>query len=144
MKALTVCQPYAELISRGEKRIENRRWSTDYKGPLAIHAGQSRAWLRTYSPLPEGMVFGAVVAVVRLVACVRLSLVEPWLDFTNQGREQYGWIVGDNHAEGPWLWIIEDARRVQPIPCSGQRRLWEWTPDRPVEFLSSTFQTRQP
>ena len=28
MKALTVCQPYAELIARGEKPIENRTWPT--------------------------------------------------------------------------------------------------------------------
>jgi hypothetical protein len=25
MKVLTICQPYAELIARGDKRIENRK-----------------------------------------------------------------------------------------------------------------------
>ena len=45
MKALTICQPYAEMIANHEKPIENRTWPTSYRGPLAIHAGKSRAWL---------------------------------------------------------------------------------------------------
>lgn len=40
MKALTISQPYASLIARGEKFVENRRWPTPYRGPLAIHAGK--------------------------------------------------------------------------------------------------------
>jgi hypothetical protein len=38
MKALTIWQPWATLIAAGVKRIETRSWSTDYRGPLAIHA----------------------------------------------------------------------------------------------------------
>jgi hypothetical protein len=45
VKALTICQPYAELIARGQKRVENREWPTRYRGPLLIHAGKSREWL---------------------------------------------------------------------------------------------------
>lgn len=36
---LTVFQPYAWLIVAGLKPIENRTWSTTYRGPLKIHAG---------------------------------------------------------------------------------------------------------
>jgi hypothetical protein len=143
MKALTICQPYAELIARGEKRIENRKWATYYTGPLAIHAGRSRAWLKTYRPLPENMTFGAVVAIARLVACVRLALANDWLRNnrashwlkTTSNSADYGWIIEHKHAEGPWLWILDDVRRLaEPIPCSGQQGLREWTPDRPLEF----------
>lgn len=42
MKALTIRQPWASLISLGVKRIETRSWSTSFRGPLAIHAG--KAW----------------------------------------------------------------------------------------------------
>ena len=42
MKALTLHQPWATLVAVGEKRIETRSWSTDYRGPLAIHAGKAR------------------------------------------------------------------------------------------------------
>ncbi len=36
--ALTIRQPYAWLIVAGFKPIENRTWSTTYRGPLWIHA----------------------------------------------------------------------------------------------------------
>ena len=39
-KVLTLTQPYATLVALGMKKIETRSWSTSYRGPLAIHAGQ--------------------------------------------------------------------------------------------------------
>ena len=39
MKALTIQQPWASVITMGVKTIETRSWSTKYRGPLAIHAG---------------------------------------------------------------------------------------------------------
>src|SRR3546814_4442712 len=59
MKALTICQPYAELILLGLKRVENRSKPTRHRGPLLIHAGKSRDWLRivpqppTYEGCPD-------------------------------------------------------------------------------------------
>lgn len=40
MKTLTVRQPFAWAIARGHKPIENRGWTTEYRGPLAIHAAK--------------------------------------------------------------------------------------------------------
>lgn len=45
MKCLTICQPYAALIMLPDdddraKRVENRTWSTNYRGPLLIHAAE--------------------------------------------------------------------------------------------------------
>jgi hypothetical protein len=40
VKALSVRQPWTWAIARGFKTVENRTWSTPYRGPLAIHAGQ--------------------------------------------------------------------------------------------------------
>jgi hypothetical protein len=39
VKVLTLHQPWASLIAVGVKTIETRSWSTQYRGPLAIHAG---------------------------------------------------------------------------------------------------------
>lgn len=38
MKALTIRQPWSWAIARGHKTIENRSWTTAYRGPLAIHS----------------------------------------------------------------------------------------------------------
>lgn len=112
MKALTIAQPYAHLIARGDKPIENREWPTRYRGPLAIHAGKSRAWL-DHDDLTEypDMVFGAVVAVAQLVDCRRREDLPQEL----QRHE---------HANGPWCWVLAEVRRVKPVACNGARGLW--------------------
>jgi hypothetical protein len=38
MRALSIRQPWASLIIAGVKNIENRSWTTSYRGPLLIHA----------------------------------------------------------------------------------------------------------
>jgi ASCH domain len=40
MKALSVRQPWAWLIVNGFKPIENRDWSTTFRGQLLIHASK--------------------------------------------------------------------------------------------------------
>jgi hypothetical protein len=45
MKTLSIRQPYASLICRGIKKVENRSWETKYRGKLLIHAsGKPLAW----------------------------------------------------------------------------------------------------
>jgi hypothetical protein len=45
MKTISVRQPFASLICRGIKTIENRSWDTTYRGKLLIHAsGKPIAW----------------------------------------------------------------------------------------------------
>ena len=39
LHVLTVMQPWADEILFGKKWCENRIWSTNYRGPLYIHAG---------------------------------------------------------------------------------------------------------
>jgi len=42
MYALSIKQPWASLILAGIKPVENRTWSTSYRGPLLMHA--SKTW----------------------------------------------------------------------------------------------------
>lgn len=133
MKTLTVCQPYAEMIASGAKRIENRTWPTRHRGPLAIHAGRSRAWLSPALASGEisadqarGLVWGAVVATCRLVGCFELARIE-LLAQRGQLHDDLLWIPCDRHAGGPWLWIVSEVVRLaDPVPVLGQRGLWDW------------------
>lgn len=120
MKALTIGQPYAELIMSGEKTIENRSWPTAYRGPLAIHAGLSREWMKVAARdgvMPRGMtenrlVFGALVGVVTLIGCVPVTQLPPSLR-------------GNVHAFGPWCWILRRPMRLlAPLPERGRQGLW--------------------
>jgi len=125
MKALTICQPYAHLIAIGAKRVENRTWATGYRGPLAIHAGQSRSWLSDGDEqrYPD-MAWGAVVAVADLAACYPIDMI---LD----GRlpEQHEWVAQHPHTHGPECWVLDNIRRLPaPIPCFGHQGLWRLPP----------------
>lgn len=127
MKALTICQPYAQLIVRGEKRVENREWPTRYRGPLLIHAGKSREWLAddvpgTFRDWGDPLVFGAALGIAQLVDVLDIARIErgdydakhPWL------REHY-------HTFGTWCWVLEDVRRFgDPVPWTGAQGLWDF------------------
>lgn len=53
MKALSIKQPWAEMILRGPKHVENRTWETKYRGLLLIHAGKNidKEALRQFSAI---------------------------------------------------------------------------------------------
>lgn len=117
MRVLTVCQPYAHAIIHMGKDVENRRWFTGYRGPLAIHAGKSRSWFGVgefwpagpREPTPQECVFGAIIGLVDLVGCVDVHACPPgpW-------------------REGPACWLLENPRPLQgPLLMTGQRGLWE-------------------
>lgn len=112
-KALTICQPYAELIARCEKLVENRTWPTNYRGPLAIHAGKSRAWMDDGDEeLYPGMAFGAIIAVADLYDCLPFERLPADL-------QQH------QHANGPWCWLLRYVRRIDPISINGAQGLWD-------------------
>ena len=143
MKALTVCNPYAELIARGVKRVENRTWPCAYRGPLAIHAGKSRTWLdldedgtvdEQYGIAVAEMKFGYVVAVCELVACVPMAQVR-----AGALPECFSWLREHEHTEGPWCWVLDNVRRLDnPIEVRGAQGLWEWNEPTEVQQKEPT------
>ena len=128
MYALTVCQPWAWAIMVGPKRVENRTWRTNYRGPLAIHAGKSRKWLRDCDRFPDGtlppaatdLTFGAVLGVVELVN------VLPYTDPE---------VATDPWADGPWCWVLRDPQPwFEPFYCPGACGLWRIAAQIPSEL----------
>lgn len=120
MKALSIIQPWASLIVYGVKDIENRTWTTTYRGPLLVHAGKKmldeqwaaaadmmgRAGLRRTVDLdPLGWLGtqeprGGIVGVADLVDVVRDS-PSPWA------------IPGSFH------WLLRNPRRLSFRPWTG-------------------------
>ena len=87
VKALSIRQPWAWEIVHGIKVVEFRSWSTNYQGPLLIHApktidfewlSEERKWLASYDiGLPENLDHGGIVGIATLEKCVKRS--EPGL-----------------------------------------------------------------
>lgn len=135
MKALTVIQPWASLIATGEKRFETRGWGTRYRGPLAIHAGKSEAWVRLNWPVfqpilaPHGyrrftdLPYSAVVAIVDLVEVypVEVVLSRPIDGKAMTNRE----IVAGDFSHGRFAWHLR-VREQLVIPARGKQGLWNW------------------
>jgi hypothetical protein len=111
MKALTLYQPWATLVAIGAKRIETRSWSTNYRGPLAIHAGKNRRYINKssdhcvwdvdpfYIALADGgaiskfnatedeFTIGCIVATCELVGCYQIDINDL------RPKSMEGWLV---------------------------------------------------
>lgn len=143
MKALTICQPYAHLICLPDdddrrKRVENRTWPTNYRGPLLIHAGKNRKWLELNDakdrdeeydlPLAD-MTFGAIVGIADLRDCVELRKDRyngRRLPFPENVQRRWPWLALHEHTEGPWCWVLQEVRRFEkPIPYKGAQGLFD-------------------
>ena len=121
MKALTILQPFAELIFIGEKLVENRTWSTSYRGELAIHAGQSRRLVTQEDRFrfPD-MPYGEIVATAMLIACITFDAI-----VAGNIPPNLQWVRYHTYTEGPICWILDAVRPLNPpVPYKGARGLF--------------------
>jgi len=125
MKALSVKQPFAGLIGSGEKTIEVRNWSTEYRGDLLIVSSGRPAALdddeldafreieRRHGLEILGKPCGVAIAVVSLVE------VRPW-------RRRDAPAAWCEAAAGAFSWRLEDPRPITGRrPVRGKLRLYE-------------------
>ena len=63
MKALSIHQPWADLIVDGKRKLEIRSWTTGHRGALLIHAGLEVDWPECgrlgVTPSEKGAIIGA-------------------------------------------------------------------------------------
>lgn len=130
MKALTICQPYSELICLPDddpraKRVENRTWATSYRGPLLIHAGKTKQWLNgnDYGLDTESLAFGALIGLAKLADCVRVDLSRTGGDRIKQSDlARWPWLATHRHVEGPYCFVLTECRRfAEPYPFRGSQ-----------------------
>lgn len=122
MKALTVKQPWASLIIRGGKDIENRDWRTNYRGIVAIHSSAKleRSEMQDACSLMRGFIpkfsaerfeldifpTGVILGTVEIVDCVTIS--------------ESPWFCGD------FGFVLRNPVAFErPIPCRGALLFWE-------------------
>lgn len=118
-RALSIRQPWAWAIVRAGKDIENRPWSTAYRGPICVHASggmtareyaEASAFMLSIgieTPRKESLDRGGIIAVASIVACVAGSR-SPWFF-------------------GPYGFVLQDVRAVEFIPCKGALSFFDWS-----------------
>lgn len=114
IKALTVWQPYADLIVAGERTIELRHKATSYRGPIAIHAAKNLSLCGDKKP--TDVVFRAVIGIVDLIDC------QPALHGARADKVTDSFI----QETGPWEWVLANPRVLRPCYCDGSLGLWDW------------------
>jgi len=102
MKAISVKQPWANMIASGRKTIETRVWATDYRGRLLIVSSKT----------PHIPPAGCAVAVAELVEC-RPMVKE---DEPAACCPVYPKAVA---------WVLRNVRAVRPFPVRGRLGLYE-------------------
>ena len=117
MKALSLKQPFAELILQGRKTIELRKWNTSFRGPFYIHASKTpdtEAMKRFgFSSLPTGQLVG------------KAMLVEV-KHYQNEAEHK----ADQNKHCGSSAWgahgfVLSGIERISPIPLKGKLNFFE-------------------
>ena len=109
-KAISINQPWAWLIVRGFKPVENRNWYTEYRGRVLVHAGMNidkdfdyEFWSKIIGqeiPHADTMQKGGIVGETNIVDCVATHLSPFFFG-------KHGFVLEDSIA-------YEDL-----IPCKG-------------------------
>jgi len=117
MKAISIRQPWAWLIVQGYKDVENRMWSTSYRGPILICASKAldpyfeeiRAEMRedfgVEIPDAQHIERGGIVGQATIVDCV-----------TDHDSDFFS---------GPYGFVLEDAQPLPFQPCKGRLGLFD-------------------
>ena len=139
MKAITIWQPWAEMVAAGIKQNETRSWPTKYRGPIAIHAAKKsiqvsctevsdeamevicrRLNLSGVFNSPDTFPMGCIVATANLTDCIKIT---PEYIATLSSDEL---TLGD-YTVGRYAWVMKDTKKLDsPIPVKGRQGLWNW------------------
>mgnify|MGYP001600792634 FL=1 len=107
MKALSLKQPFAELILQGRKKIELRKWNTKFRGTFLIHASKTPNWdaMREFGfkELPTGCIIGKA----------RLSDVKRYESEEEHSKDRDLHLAST--AWGDYGFILENVQRVKEL-----------------------------
>jgi len=117
MQAISIRQPWAQLVIEGVKDIENRNWFTKHRGRLYIHAAKTfekdaAEKLLNSHPHLKQIIFdstkllGYVIGHVEMKDCVQVHPSE-WF----QGR--YGF-------------VLQNPEKIKPYPVKGKLNIFNF------------------
>ncbi len=146
MKALSLKQPWAELVLQGKKKIEIRKWNTNFRGEFLLHASKipDMAAMKRF-----GFYQNSAKDKTRKRTKPQLSTYNKKFNF-EVSELPLGFIVGkatlvnvkhykddkefkqdkDLHLAtkefGNYGFILKDVERIKPIKCKGKLNFWEF------------------
>ena len=132
IKAISLHQPWASLITMGLKHFETRSWPTNYRGKLVICAAKknSNEQQSSYKTLAcslgidltvhpwDSLPLGVAIALVDLVDCIEMTE-----DFINEQSETER--CCGHWESGRFAWKLDNVQPLPlPVPIKGKQGLW--------------------
>lgn len=116
--AISIRQPWAELILSGRKTVEMRLWSTDYRGPIWLHTGKHASTdLDRFFGFDE-LQRGAYLGLVDIAAVSSVDR-ERWR------RWQSKHLDPGEYQPGVFGWTLENPVRIEaPIAAPGNLKVY--------------------
>ncbi len=118
MKALSLKQPFAELIIQGRKKIELRKWNTKFRGEFLIHASKKPDEDAMKKFGFENLSCGVIIGKVNLID------VKKYEDKKEHEKDRNLHLASD--FWGNYGFILKDAQRIHEIPCKGNLGFWNF------------------
>jgi len=121
MKALSLKQPWAELILQGKKKIDIRKWNTKFRGRFLIHSSkvpdQEAMEKFGFSELPCGSILGEA------------DLIDVKTYKTKKEFEKDKGLHLATSDFGDHGFILKNVKRIEPIPARGMLNFWNFETD---------------
>lgn len=120
MKALSLKQPFAELVVSGKKTIELRKWKTKYRGEFFIHASKvpDHKNMNKFGFEKDSLPTGCIVGKAKLVDVKEYTSDEQFKKDKPFHLADVTW--------GKYGFILKNVKRIKPIPCKGALNFWEF------------------
>jgi len=146
MKALSLKQPWPELILQGKKKIEIRKWNTNFRGEFLIHASKvpDETAMKKFgfyrnttkdktrkrinpSYTTYNKKFGFKLNELPLGFIVgKATLTEVKHYKNNQEFEQDKNLHLATKDFGYYGFILKNVKRIKPIKCNGKLNFWDF------------------
>jgi len=119
MKALSLKQPWAELILQGKKKIEIRKWNTKFRGRFLIHASRNsdKKAMKEFG-FNDDLPLGFIVGEAELIEVKKYKDKKEFEKDKNLHLATLDW--------GSYGFVLKNVERVNPIPAKGMLGFWEF------------------
>jgi hypothetical protein len=102
MKAISLKEPWASMIMRGEKTIETRKWATSYRGDILICASQK--------PKTENSGYALCIATI--------------VDVKPMTKEDEKGACANVYPRAN-SWYLKNIRKIKKFPVKGSLGIYE-------------------
>lgn len=104
MKAISIKQPYASLISENKKIFEIRSWPIKHRGKILICS--------TKLPFIKDKLCGYALCVCKIEDCRPMSILDAEKAYVT-------------YKKGFFCWVLKDIKLIKPFKIIGQQGLYD-------------------